>query len=279
MSSSLLSCSAISSQVTAGPTRNVTGDVMPLAEAITQLSFFEFLQRCGVPIAPLQPSQLPVPISLLDAAVQATPPCDAFQDVSTQIFDQQVSSLSFDVAVQKFSNSIHTSFLDAAVQTIAHSTLFQHVSTQMGSRPASSCSVDKFAQTPIRSTAIQLPITEFFTGCIFSNDPLDSQNFVRQSTSSVHGPRALLQPLPGVEQLAPLSGLAIDSFSLVQHTWRIHYSCTSTSPATFSYFSFASTATCLYLPCGNTSCTFRHCRQKKCQHCFGGNLQSCCSFS
>ena len=80
----------------------------PLGEKNMQLSFFEFLQRCGVPIAPLQPSQLPVPISLLDAAVQATPPCDAFQDVSTQIFDQQVSSLSFDVAVQKFSNSIHT---------------------------------------------------------------------------------------------------------------------------------------------------------------------------
>ena len=80
VSSSLLSCSAFSSQVTAGPTRNVTGDVMPLAEAITQLSFLEFLQRHGVPIAPLQPSQLPVPISLLDAAVQTTPPCDAFQD-------------------------------------------------------------------------------------------------------------------------------------------------------------------------------------------------------
>ena len=82
VSSSLLSCSAISSQVIAGPTRNVTGDVMPLAEAITQLSFLEFLQRCGVSIAPPQPSQLPVPISLLDAAVQTNPPGDVFQDVS-----------------------------------------------------------------------------------------------------------------------------------------------------------------------------------------------------
>ena len=76
VSSSLLSRSAISSQVTAGPTSNGTGDVMPLAEAITQLSFLEFLQRCGVSIAPPQPSQPPVPISLLDAAVQTTPPCD-----------------------------------------------------------------------------------------------------------------------------------------------------------------------------------------------------------
>ena len=57
---------------------------MPLAEAITQLSFLEFLQRCGVSIAPRQPSQPPVPISLLDAAVQTTPPCDVSQDVSTQ---------------------------------------------------------------------------------------------------------------------------------------------------------------------------------------------------
>ena len=62
---------------------------MPLAEAITQLSFLEFLQRCRVSIAPPQPSQPPVPISLLDAAVQTTPPCDVSQEVSTQTSDQQ----------------------------------------------------------------------------------------------------------------------------------------------------------------------------------------------
>ena len=176
MSSPLLPRSAISSQVPAGPTRNVTRDVMPLAEAVTQLSFLEFLQRCGIPIAPPQPSQLPVPISLLDAAVQTTPPCDASQDVS---------SLSFDVAVQTSSHSIHTSSLDAAVQTIPHSALSQRVSTQMGSRSASSFSVDVCVQTPILSTvlhdvATQLPLTEFFIGCIFSNDPLDRQSFDRQ---------------------------------------------------------------------------------------------------
>ena len=55
-----------------------------LAEAITQLSFVEFLQRCGVSIAPPQPSQPPVPISLQDATVQTTPPCDVSQEVSTQ---------------------------------------------------------------------------------------------------------------------------------------------------------------------------------------------------
>ena len=87
VSSPLLPRSAISSQVPACPTRNVTGDAMPLAEAITQLSFLEFLQRCGILITPPQPSQLPVPISLLDAAVQTTPHCDVSQNVSTQTSD------------------------------------------------------------------------------------------------------------------------------------------------------------------------------------------------
>ena len=107
-----------------------------------------------------------------------------------------------------------------------------------------------FVQTPIRSTvlhdvAIQLPITQFFIGCIVSNDPLDRQFFVRQSPSSVQddigsdspsltctltsssldcddlfrnlGPRALLQPPPGLEQLAPPSGLAIGSHLHTAH--------------------------------------------------------------
>ena len=89
-----------------------------------------------------------------------------------------------------------------------------------------------FVQTPIRSTvlhdvATQLPLTEFFVGCIFSNDPLDRHYFDRQSPSSVQddigsdapsltctltrsnldcddlvrtlAPRALLQPPPGLE--------------------------------------------------------------------------------
>ena len=132
VSSPLLPRSAISSQVHACPTRNVTGDAMPLAEANTQLSFLEFLQRCGIPITPPQPSQLSVSMSPLDAAVQTTPPCDAFQDVSTQTSDQPVSSLSLDVAVQTSFHSVHTSSLDAAVQTLPHSTLSQDASTQMG---------------------------------------------------------------------------------------------------------------------------------------------------
>ena len=89
--------------------------------------------------------------------------------------------------------------------------------------------VDVFVQTPIRSTvlhdvAIQLPITEFFIGCIFSSDPLDRQNFVRQSPPSVQGPRALLQPPPGLEQLAPPSGVATGSH-LYTTQWRLGIGC------------------------------------------------------
>ena len=176
ISSSLLSRSAISSQVTADPTRNGTGDVMPLAEAITQLSFLEFLQRFGVSIAPPQPSQPQVPISLQDAAVQTTSP----------------------------------------------STLPQHVSTQIGSRSASSFSVDMSGQTPVRSAvlhdaATQLPLTDFFIGCIYSNSPLDRQNSVRQSTPPMQGSHALLQPPPGLEQPAPPPELAAYSHLLTTH--------------------------------------------------------------
>ena len=221
VSSSLLSRSAISSQVTAGPTRNGTGDVMPLAEAITQLSFLEFLQRCGVSIAPPQPSQPPVPISLLDAAVQTTPPCDVSQEVSTQTSDQQ-DTLSCDVAVQTSSHGAHILSLDAAAQTTSPSTLSQHVSTQMGSRSASSFSVDMSVQTPVRSAvlhdvATQLPLTEFFIGCIYSNNPLDRQNVVRQSPPSMQGSHALLQPPPGLEQPAPPPELAAYSHLLTTH--------------------------------------------------------------
>ena len=129
VSSLPLPCSTVSTQVPVCPIRSDTGDVMPLAQAITQLSFLEFLQHCGVPLAPPQPSQLPVPISLLDAAVQTNPPGDVFQDVSTQTSDQQVSSISFDVAVQTSSHGIHISSLDAAVQTTPRSTLSQRLYT------------------------------------------------------------------------------------------------------------------------------------------------------
>ena len=101
--------SLISSQVPAGPTRNVTGEVMPtsLAEAVTQLSFPEFSQRCNLLIAPPQPPQLPVPISLLDAAVQTTPTqCCLSGCVYADVSIEPVSSLSFDAAVQTILHSV-----------------------------------------------------------------------------------------------------------------------------------------------------------------------------
>ena len=210
-----------SSQVTEAPTRNSTGGVMPLAEAITQLSFFEFLQRCGIPIAPPQASQLPVPISLLDAAVQTTPPCDVSHQVSTQTSVQQ-DTLSCDVAVQTSFYGAHTLSLDAAAQTTSPSTLSQHVSTQMGSRSASSFSVDTSVQTPIRcvvlhDAATQLPLTEFFIGCIYSNSPLDRQNPVRQSPPPMQGSHASPQPPPGLEQPVPPPELAAYSHLFTTH--------------------------------------------------------------
>ena len=211
----------IGSLVLAGPTRNVTGEAMPtsLADALTQLSFLEFVQRCNLLIVPSQPTQLPVPISLLDVAVQTTSPCEVSQDASTQTLDQPVSSLSLDVAVQTIFHSARSSSLDAAVQTIPHSTLSQDVPTQMGSRPASSFSVDTSVQTLFRcvvqhDAATQLPLTEFFIGCIYSNSPLDRQNPVRQSPPSMQDSHVCPQPPPGLEQPVTPPNLAAYSHLL-----------------------------------------------------------------
>ena len=147
------SCSALGSQllhghtgspVLAGPTRNVTGEAMPTSfdEALTQLSFLEFVQRCNVLTAPSQSTQLPASVSLVDVAVQTAAPCEVSLDSSTQTSDQPGSSLSLDVAVQTTFRSVCSSSLDAAVQTLSHSSLSQDVSTQFGSRTVSSFSVD-----------------------------------------------------------------------------------------------------------------------------------------
>ena len=121
----------------------------------------------------------------------------------------------------------------------------------MRSRLASSFSLDVFVQTPTRSTvshdtSTQLPLTEFFIGCIFSNDPFDRQcpSSVQDDIGSVSlpplldiattcalssssldsddlvrtlAPRALLQPPPGLEQYAPPPGLAIDAHLRTPH--------------------------------------------------------------
>ena len=266
----------VGSQVPAGPTRNVTGEVMPtsLALAVTQLSFLEFLQRCNLLITPPpQPPQLPVPISLLDAAVQTTPPSDASQDVSTPTSDQPVSSLSLDVALHTPFHSVHILSLDAAVQTLQHSTASQDVFTQMGTRPASSLSFDAAVQTLLRSTvshdtSTQLPLKEFFIGCIFSNDPFDCQGSSSAqgdtgsasppqppdiattcslSSSSLDrdghvrtmAPRVLLEPPPGLEQYAPAQGLDNDAHLCASHGIPVKEA-PLRPPSMFSYLSHAS---------------------------------------
>ena len=89
----------------------------------------------------------------------------------------------------------------------------------MGSRAASSFSVDTSVQTPIRcvvqhDAATQLPLMEFFIGCICSNSPLDRQNPFRQSRPSMQGPHILPQPSPGLEQPVPPPELAAYSHLL-----------------------------------------------------------------
>ena len=168
----------------------------------------------------LLPSRLDhqFPSHFKDATVQTTPPCDVSHQVSTQTSDQQ-DTLSCDVAVQTSFYGAHTLSLDAAAQTTSPSTLSQHVSTQMGSRSAFLFYVDTFVQTPIRSVvqhdaATQLPLTEFFIGCNYSNSPLDRQYPVRLSPPPMQGSHALPQPPPGLEQPVPPPELAAYSHLL-----------------------------------------------------------------
>ena len=128
VSSPLLPRSAISSQVPAGPTRNGTGDVMPLAEAITQLSFLEFFQRCGISIAPLHQSPFHSWTLLcrrlnLVTSLRMCPRRRLISRSPRYLVMWQCRPLP---------HGVHISSLDAAVQTIPHSTLSQNASTQTG---------------------------------------------------------------------------------------------------------------------------------------------------
>ena len=93
----------ISSQIPAGVTRNVTSEVMPLAEAVTQLS--HSLSSYSAAAPPLPP-QLPVPNSPLNAAVQTLPHSTLSQDASTQMGARPASSFSIDVTVQTLVRNI-----------------------------------------------------------------------------------------------------------------------------------------------------------------------------
>ena len=203
------------------PTRNVTGEAMPTSfdEALTQLSFLEFVQRCNVLAAPSQSTQLPASVSLVDVAVQTVAPCEASLDSSTQTSDQPGSLLPLDVAVQTIFRSVYSSFLDAAVQTLSHSSISQDVSTQFGSRTVSSFSVDASLQTSTHSVvqldaATQLDLTEFLIGWVLSDSPLDRRHPFCQSQPSVLGSHVVPLPPPGLEQPVPSPEIAAHSQSL-----------------------------------------------------------------
>ena len=148
----------------------------------------------------------------MHVAVLTASPCEVSQNSSTQMSDKPVYSLSLDVAVHTIFHSVCSSSLDAAVQTIPHSTFSQKAQLPL-------ISVDTSMQIPIRSVvqhdaATQPELTEFFIGCIYSNNPLDRQNFVRQSPPSVLGSHALPPTPPGLEQPAPPPELAAYSHLL-----------------------------------------------------------------
>ena len=172
--------SATHPQVQIDPTRTITNDLLlaTLAEAVTQLSFAAFLERC-IFVNGSPPPQLPVPTPPPDAATQILPHTAASRDVSTQLsFSEFLASL----LRMMFSavRVLPSLLLDAAVQTPLHSVATHDASTQ-------------------------LPLTEVFIGCILSNDPLD-----RQALPSAHcnaGNASLPQP-PDIATLCSPSSVS-----------------------------------------------------------------------
>ena len=193
-----------------------------------------------------------------------------------------------------------------------HTSLSQDVSTQLSfkeflappstndvlcptcSRPVPSLLLDAAVQTPFYSVAshdvsTQLPLTEFFIGCILSNDPLDQASLsahcnagsasppqpadiatLCSPSSASHAsdghehttaPHVLLQPPPGLEKCA--SQFASHGIPVKAAPVRPRL-CTSISVT-------PPTATCQYHPSGNTSCALRHYLQEKSKYCPSGN--------
>ena len=151
LSSSLVSRSAFSSQVTEAPTRNGTGGVMPLADAITQLSFLCFFHSAAE-FQLLLPSRLNHQFPshfwrlLCRRLHLVTSPRMCLR---RRLINRD--TLSCVVAVQTSFYGAPTLSLDAAAQTTSPSTSSQHASAQMGSRSASSFSVGTSVQISAHS--------------------------------------------------------------------------------------------------------------------------------
>ena len=259
-------------QIQTGPTRTVTSDLMSatLAEAATQLSFVEFLERC-IFVSASPPPQLPVPTPPLDAATQTFSHTAASRDVSTQLSFREflASPSTLDVLCPAFDRPVPSLPLDAAVHTPLSSVATHEASTQ-------------------------LPLTEFFIGCTFSNDPSDRQaspsahcnagsasppqpadiatlcspssaNHASDGHEDTTAPRVSPPPPPGLEKYASQCvshGIPVKAAPMRSRLWSIH-------------LSHASTATCQYHPSGNTSCALSCCQQEKYKYCPSGNPQSC----
>ena len=148
-------------------------------------------------------------------------------------------------------------------------------------------------RTPSHSVAThdastQLPLTEFFIGCILSNDPLDRQachwHIAMLGAPHRHNPLTLLRfaapaapamPATVTSTIRPTCVTTAVCRSRevcpsVRLTW---YTCSSGTGATSQ--SRPPTATCQYHPSGNTSCALSYYLQEKCKYCPCGNPQSC----
>ena len=160
------------------------------------------------------------------------------------------------------------------------------------SRPIPTLLLDSATQTPPHSvasadTTTQLPLTEFFLGCIYSKDPLDRS--VPPPTHSAS--------LPQPSDIATINSLRLHQRSSCLHTGLTRAAPLCTTPATRSrgssllalltwnpcqssagatlyadiYLSFVPAATCKYHPSGNTCCFFNSYLQKECKYLRCGN--------
>ena len=167
------------------------------------------LERC-ISVSASLPPPLPIPTPPLDAASQTIPHIAVSQDVSTQL------------SLAEFSlRCVHP---HNPSRPLAPSSTFD-VRCPACARPVPSLPLDAAVQTPLwgvasRDASTQLPLTEFFIACIFSNDPVDHQASPPQPTdiatlcspsSASHAgdgyehtsaSRVLLEPPPGLEKYA-----------------------------------------------------------------------------
>ena len=153
-------------------------------------------------------------------------------------------------------HSVLTSSLDAAVQTSPQSTLSQDVSAQMGSCSPSSFSFDIFVQTPIRSNGVTRSChTTTDHGVLYWMYLLERSPGPPKLRSSAPAistrSTCLAAAAAGTRTAQPRLQILLLTLTCYTSHGASTISCTSTSPATFSYFSHAPTAACSVPPMGD----------------------------